>query len=175
MSKRTKVNAEEIQLPNNFHTYIKETIKGTFKKSIVEGLPVYIKESVQFIDYIEQTIKEVSAALIRDIVAEKLGLAKAGNTYRLHNDAKHPLAKMINSLFQEEVEDIVKSVGKDLVASTIAGIKSSIQNDGEFVANVKESITGTIQEMVVAQIKEEIFANSKQTIADALKEMDSKF
>jgi hypothetical protein len=174
MVRKVKVEAETAQLPSNFHTYLVDTIKGTFKNSIVQGLPAYIKDSTRFIDYVEETVKEVSGSIIKSIVADKFGMVKVGNNYRLHNETKHPLAGMINSLFKEEVESLIKSVGKELVESTIAEIKTSIQEDGEFVKNVKESIRETVEAMVVEHIRNDIVTNSKEMVQEALEDLNGK-
>lgn len=174
MAKKPKLDAEQIELPSGFHKYINENVKKSFKNTIVEGLPVYVKESSQFVDYIEATIKDVTSDLIKNIVAEKLGLVRSGSTFRLPNETKHPLAAMINNLFHDEVEDLVKSVGKEIISSTVAEIRTSIQEDKDFVQNVKESMKDTLQQMVINYIKQDIVDNSQATVTEALEEIGKK-
>jgi hypothetical protein len=173
--KKTVINAEaELDLNRSFDAFFTEIVNKRTKEIVVSGLPSYIKEGDEFVEYIEKTINNTFVSMIEGILGEKLGLVKNGRAYKLQNESKHPLAAIINTIFRDETEKLVKEKTRSVMSDMLSEVATSIKEDKEFLKEIREMVSDHIKQEIVNSINSQLNEKTKETVATTMKELYKK-
>jgi hypothetical protein len=172
--KKNSVDIQDVSLENSFDVFLKEVVEKQTKNLVVKNLPMYIREGDEFVNYIEETITTVFTKMIECILAEKLGLVKNGKSFKLQNESKHPLAAIVNDIFKEETEKLVKQRTRDIMKITLNEVEESIKNDTEFLNDIKTNVKNYLQNEILKSLQKELNAKSKKMVESAMVEIYKK-